>query len=69
VERAERAVRVRVDALVADGIARAGRAGDTLRQQAAEQIGAPLAELGEVEALIEAEVRRLTGGLPRLRLP
>jgi uncharacterized protein (TIGR03545 family) len=69
VERAEREVRSRVDALVADGVGRAARAGDALRQQAADQIGAPLAELTEVEDLIEAEVRRLTGRVPRLRLP
>jgi hypothetical protein len=69
VERAERQVRARVDALVADGVAQATRAGDGLQRQATERIGVPLTQLDDVQRLIEAELRRLTGRLPGLRLP
>ena len=69
VARAERAVRARVDALVADGVQRATLAADDLERRAAAEIGVPLEEIENVRALMEQELRRLTGGVPRLRLP
>lgn len=69
VARAEQQVRARVDALVADGVQRATLAADDLERRAAAEIGVPLAEVENVRALIEQELRRLTGGVPRLRLP
>jgi hypothetical protein len=70
VERAEREVRERVTALVQDEVERAEAAVTALQTTVAERIGAPLAEVGDVRALIESEIRRLTGRLPGgIRIP
>ncbi|KPK04151.1 MAG: hypothetical protein AMS20_09110 [Gemmatimonas sp. SG8_28] len=70
VERAEREVRERVNALVQAEVDRAEVAVAALQTTVADRIGAPLAELGDVQALIENEIRRLTGRLPGgLRIP
>jgi uncharacterized protein (TIGR03545 family) len=64
VERAEREVRERVDALVQAEVERAGQAFAELEAGVSERIGVPLAELTDVRALLETEIRRLTSRLP-----
>lgn len=64
VERAEREVRAQVDALVAAEVARANAGVTALGAAVTERIGPQLAELVDLETLLEEEIRRLTRRLP-----
>jgi len=64
VERAEREVRAQVDALIAAEVARADAGVAALGAAVSERIGPQLAELVDVEALLQDEIRRLTRRLP-----
>lgn len=69
VERAEREVRARVDALVQTEVERAGEAVAALQADVSERIGVPLAEIADVRTLLENEIRRLTRLPGGLRIP
>jgi hypothetical protein len=64
VDRAEREVRAKVDALVAEQVGRAQAGVASLNTAVTERIGPQLAELVDVESLLQNEIRRLTRRLP-----
>jgi hypothetical protein len=64
VDRAEREVRAKVDALVAEQVNRANAGVAALDAAVTERIGPQLAELVDVETLLQNEIRRLTRRLP-----
>jgi len=64
VDRAEREVRAKVDALVAEQVNRANAGVAALDAAVTERIGPQLADLVDVESLLQNEIRRLTRRLP-----
>ena len=70
VARAERMVRAKVDSLVADKVEPVKRRIAEVRSGAEQRLAAERQRLDEVEAQLQAELKRLTGGLaPDIRLP
>jgi uncharacterized protein (TIGR03545 family) len=64
VERAEREVRAKVDALIATEVDRANAGVAALSATVTQRIGPQLAELVDVESLLQDQIRRLTRRLP-----
>ena len=64
VERAERDVRAQVDAMIETEVARANVGVGALGAAVSERIGPQLAELVDVESLLQNEIRRFTRRLP-----
>jgi hypothetical protein len=70
VARAERMVRAKVDSLVADQVEPVKRRVATVRSEATQRVLAERQRLDKVEADLNAELKRLTGGLaPGIELP
>lgn len=70
VARAERMVRARVDSLVADKVGPVQRQVADVRSQAEQRLAGERARLDEVEKQLQAELKRLSGGLaPEIKLP
>jgi len=70
VAKAERMVRAKVDSLVADKVAPVKRQVATVQAEASQRIQAEKQRLDEVEKQLNAELKRLTGGLaPGIELP
>lgn len=63
VERAERRVRAEMERLVGAEVGRARAAVAGLAQDVEDRIGVPLAEVRRLEGELQAELRRLTGGI------
>jgi hypothetical protein len=70
VERAERMVRAKVDSLVADKVGPLKRQVASVRTEATRRVQGERRRLDQVEAELNAELKRLTGGLaPGVELP
>jgi uncharacterized protein (TIGR03545 family) len=70
VERAERMARAKVDSLVADKVEPVKRRVAAVQAQSTQRIQAERQRLDQVEADLNAELKRLTGGLaPGIELP
>jgi hypothetical protein len=70
VAKAERLVRAKVDSLVADKVEPLKRQIATVQAEATQRVQAERQRLEQVERELEAELKRLTGGLvPGLELP
>jgi hypothetical protein len=70
VAKAERMVRAKVDSLVADRVGPVRRQVADVRSQAEQRLAGERARLDEVEKQLQAELKRLTGGLaPEIKLP
>jgi uncharacterized protein (TIGR03545 family) len=70
VERAEQQVRAKVDSLVQSEVARARAMAETARAKAMDEIAPRVAEVQQVEAQLDAEIRALAQRLPAgLRVP
>jgi uncharacterized protein (TIGR03545 family) len=70
VARAERMVRAKVDSLAADKVEPVKRQIADVRSQAEQRLGGERKRLDDVEAELQAQLKRLTGGLaPDIKLP
>jgi uncharacterized protein (TIGR03545 family) len=70
VAKAEKMVRAKVDSVVASKVGPVKRQVAEVRGQAEQRLAAEQKRLGDVEKELQAELRRLTGGLaPEIKLP
>ncbi|MBA3317663.1 MAG: TIGR03545 family protein [Gemmatimonadales bacterium] len=70
VAKAEKMVRAKVDSVVADKVAPVRRQVSQVRTQAEQRVAVEQQRLVEVEQQLQAELKRLTGGLaPEIKLP
>ena len=70
VAKAEKMVRAKVDSVVADKVAPVRRQVSQVRTQAEQRVAVEKQRLVEVEQQLQAELKRLTGGLaPEIKLP
>jgi uncharacterized protein (TIGR03545 family) len=70
VAKAEKMVRAKVDSVVASKVAPVKRQVSEVRGQAEQRLASEQKRLGDVEKQLQAELKRLTGGLaPEIRLP